>query len=378
REDREVPAAAISSGAAPASASASASAAARNSGGGSEGSGLGDESPDAVVWLCELVLEEVVRLGSPGRGSLDTSEGRVRAYAAELCKTPMRLLPGLPVVNSATCPAVLSTIRRLAYLGRRAVLTAGESLVKTVVPDTAYKKLQEFVRMLEGLQQVKTAPLSEKDATAVLQALREQLKDRLEELPSLEDVTADLAPDDEWDVLAVDTSQGGAAGRARGEKVDQARAKKRGPGTKGAKSGATKSRSGTTTTTTTTRTRQTGKAAASRGTTNSRRTNACNAADTDDDSEFDQGCGGAGAHTDTDMVSEDDDGYGRESAAAAASAATKGAGNRVRSAVATAAARPAASQDTTAASDVGTQPGRRSTRAAAAKASEKLEALRSN
>lgn len=47
-------------------------------------------SPDAVVWLCELVLQELVRVGSPGSSSLDTSEGRVRAYVAELCKARKR------------------------------------------------------------------------------------------------------------------------------------------------------------------------------------------------------------------------------------------------------------------------------------------------
>ncbi|GIL54560.1 hypothetical protein Vafri_10309 [Volvox africanus] len=367
--NREAPAASTVSDAATAAAGPGAAA--------DRGSDVGDGPPDAVVWLCEMVLEEVVRLSSPGRSSLDTSEGRVRAYAAELFKTPMRLLPGLPVINAATSPAVLTTIRWLAYLGRRAMLKAsGGNLVKTVVPDTAYKKLQEFVRMLESLQQVKTAPISEEDAKVFLQAFREQHREKLEQLPSFEDVTADLAPDDEWDVLlAVDTSQGGVGARTAGGRADQARAKKRGPGTKGAKCGATKSHGSTMTTTMATRTRQTGKAAASRGTTSSRRADACDTTDTDDGFDADQGCGGAGMDMNTDIES-DDDVFRRENTAAA----TKGTRNRAggAAATATATARPAASQDTSAASYVGTQPERRSSRAAAAKASEKLEALRLN
>lgn len=57
-------------------------------------------------------------------------------------QTPLRLLPGLPTTSAATAGATRTTIRRLAYLARRAALVVGGSLVKTVVPDTAFKKLQ--------------------------------------------------------------------------------------------------------------------------------------------------------------------------------------------------------------------------------------------
>ncbi|EFJ47474.1 hypothetical protein VOLCADRAFT_105050 [Volvox carteri f. nagariensis] len=311
---------------------------------------------DAVVELCELVLEEVVRLGSPGSASLDTSEGRVRAYAAELCKTPMRLLPGLPFTGVEANAAGLTSIRRLAYLGRRAVLAVGESLVKTVVPDTAYKKLQEFVRELEELQKAKTAPLSKEDAQVFLQTLKEQLKDRLEELPSLEDVTAELAPDDDCDALRVDASRAGAT-------ADQARARKRGTAARGSRG---KASAGTNTRTT----RQAGKAASSRGPSAgvSRRNDTRNTADADSDTDSDGG----------DFDSQDDGGGEDGSTAKALTAAvdaSKAAKGRSRGA-GPASHRQAASQGTTEASDSCSQPGRRSVRAAAAKASEKLEALR--
>lgn len=41
---------------------------------------------DACIWLCELVLEEVVRLAAPGSASLDLGEPRVMTYTTELCK----------------------------------------------------------------------------------------------------------------------------------------------------------------------------------------------------------------------------------------------------------------------------------------------------
>ncbi|GLC49718.1 hypothetical protein PLESTB_000279300 [Pleodorina starrii] len=323
-------------------------------------------APDPVVWLCELVLEEVVRLGSPGSASLDTGEGRVRAYAAELCKTPMRLLPGLPTGSSPSSPSLRNIIRRLAFLGRRAVLAAGESLVKTVVPDTAFKKLKEFVAELEEQQYVKTAPLNEADAKAAVEALRAHLKDRLDELPSLEDVTADLEPDDEWDALTADVSQA-TTGAGAGVGVDQrAGAKKRGAG---AKAGAAKARGGATT-----RTRSTTGRAASTTTASARRSDTRNRPDadmdtddTDDDNDNNDTDHDNDSHADGDD-SDSDGGGGRRRAGSAAPKAPKAPKAPART------ARPAASQDTMTLSDSGSQ--RRSTRAAAAKASVKLEALR--
>jgi hypothetical protein len=75
-------------------------------------------------------------------------------------QTPMRLFPGLPLAAAASSSATLYVIRRLACLGRRAMVIAGESLLKQVVPDTAFKKLQvgraRSSRMLWSTQHMQT------------------------------------------------------------------------------------------------------------------------------------------------------------------------------------------------------------------------------
>ncbi|KXZ47779.1 hypothetical protein GPECTOR_33g661 [Gonium pectorale] len=126
------------------------------------------------VLLCELVLQELARMAGPGNASLDLEEKGVQAYAAELCKTPMRFERSLSTLADGDPTAVKAPIRRLVYLCRRAVDAGRQSLVGVVVTATAFKELEKFMAFVEKLQQDATPMLTDEEALPALKAAKHQ------------------------------------------------------------------------------------------------------------------------------------------------------------------------------------------------------------
>ncbi|KAG2436036.1 hypothetical protein HYH02_011748 [Chlamydomonas schloesseri] len=141
--------------------------------------------------------------GRRRRSPLDThGDKAAQAYTEELCKAPALLLPE-PVLAAAGG----DDLAALGFLGRRAVRFAESELrPDKVVTEAALRKLKDLVEDVENTRQERagSAALTEEDAAPLLEALLA----RLAVLPSQEQVAAEVAADEQWDVLTTSAAGG--------------------------------------------------------------------------------------------------------------------------------------------------------------------------